>query len=239
MSRLTAAHLEAHLPPAAQARLATLRQQSLAEVFPAVARQVGRAKLAPGDSAARGLRETASAELGEGQPAAGPAGWTVDQAVRALLLVGVESPEVLELYRYGDAAEKHAVLRALSVAEVAGRLGDRALPIVADAIRANDQRLLAAALGPYATEWLPPASFRQAVLKCVFAGVPLAVVDGLPSRVDDELVRMMRDFAAERTAAGRDVPADLQPYLRPDLAADRQPDLSAALSPVSPPRRGV
>jgi hypothetical protein len=97
--------------------------------------------------------------------------------------------------------------------EISAHLGETALPLVADAIRTNDQRLLAAALGPYATEWLPPASFRQAVLKCVFAGVPLAVVDGLPGRADDELVRMMKDFAAERTAAGREVPVDLQPYL--------------------------
>jgi hypothetical protein len=60
------------------------------------------------------------------------------------------------------------------------------------------------------------------VLKCVFAGVPLKAVDGLPERVDDELVRMMTDFAAERTAAGRDIPADLEPYLT-----------------ASSPRRGV
>jgi hypothetical protein len=189
MSRLTAAYLADHLPPDARAQLAELRRHPLAEVFPAVARKVGRARLKTAEE------------------------WTVDQAVRALLLVGSDAAEVLEIYRFGDAAEKQAVLRALGVVEVTAQLGEGALPIVSDAVRTNDQRLLAAALGPYATDWLPQASFRQAVLKCVFAGVPLAVVDGLPERADAELVRMMKDFAAERTAAGRDVPVDLQPYL--------------------------
>ncbi len=101
------------------------------------------------------------------------------------------------------------MLKALPVLD----LEDAALPITEDAIRTNDQRLLAAALGPYATKWLPQAAFRQAVLKCVFAGVPLAAVDGLPQRVDDELLRMMKDFAAERSAAGRVIPEDLVPYL--------------------------
>jgi hypothetical protein len=185
VSRLGAAELE--LSAEAAAWLVEARRQPIAEVFPAVARTVGRAEIRPG--------------------------WTTDQAVRALLLVGAPASEVLLIYRYGDAAEKQAVLQALSLDEISTALGDQALPIVDDAIRTNDQRLLAAALGPYATKWLSQASFRQAVLKCVFAGVPLAAVDGLPERADDELVRMMTDFAAERAAAGREIPADLEPYL--------------------------
>jgi hypothetical protein len=183
----TAAELRDELPGAAAAWLAEARDEPLAGLFPAVARKVGRAALGNG--------------------------WTVDEAVRALLLIGTDPAELTKLYRYGDAAEKRAILRALGLHEVAGAVGSEALEIVADAIRTNDQRLLAAALGPYATEWLPQAAFRQAVLKCVFAGVPLATVDGLPGRADDELRRMMSDFAAERTAAGREIPADLQPYL--------------------------
>jgi hypothetical protein len=44
-------------------------------------------------------------------------------------------------------------------------------------------------------------------------GIPLADIAGLDRRTDEELLRMMRSFAAERTAAGRDVPADLLPLL--------------------------
>ncbi len=182
-----ATELELLLPASARVWLAEARRQPLATAFPAAARKVGRTRLGPG--------------------------WSADQATRALLLVGAPASEVQDVYRYGDAAEKLAVLHALSVADVADALQDEALPIIEDAIRTNDKRLLAAALGPYATQYLPQPAFRQAVLKCVFADVPLAVVDGLPKRVDQELIRMMSDFATERSAAGRDIPADLEAYL--------------------------
>ena len=52
--------------------------------------------------------------------------------------------ELAELYRYGDAAERRGVLRALPYLD----LGDRGLGLIDDAIRTNDTRLIAAALGP-------------------------------------------------------------------------------------------
>jgi hypothetical protein len=39
--------------------------------------------------------------------------------------------------------------------------------------------------------------------------VSLTAASGLAARADDELARMARDFAAERRAAGRPVPTDL------------------------------
>jgi hypothetical protein len=198
---MTTEELKRRLPRQAQAWLAAVSGQPLAEVFPAVVRAVGRAPLPPPAAGHEG-------------PASGES-WTTDQAVRTLLLVGVAAGDLAEVYRFGDSAEKLAVLKALPLLE---GVGDGALPLTHDAIRTNDQRLLAAALGPYATRWLPQAEFRQAVLKCVFAGLPLAAVDGLPDRADAELSRMMKDFAAERTAAGRVIPADLVPYLSPAVS---------------------
>ena len=134
--------------------------------------------------------------------------WTIDDAARTLMLVaggsGIEA-ELAELYRYGDAAERRGVLRALPFLD----LGDRALYLVDDAIRTNDTRLIAAALGPYATEHLPDASYDQAVLKCVFVGVPITGIDGIPSRVTPDGARMLGAFVHERVAAGRDVPAEV------------------------------
>ena len=77
------------------------------------------------------------------------------------------------------------------------------VPLLHDAIRTNDTRLVAAALGPYAGH-LDDAAWRQAVLKCVFMGVPLAAVDGLDERADAELAAMLAALADERAAAGRD-----------------------------------
>ena len=88
-------------------------------------------------------------------------------------------------------------------------LGDRGLSLVDDAIRTNDTRLIAAALGPYATEHLSDASYDQAVLKCVFVGVPITGLDGIPERVTPDGARMLGAFVHERVAAGRDVPAEV------------------------------
>ncbi|MCW6007359.1 EboA domain-containing protein [Micromonospora sp. CPCC 205371] len=134
-------------------------------------------------------------------------GWGADVAARAVLLGALPAERVAaeagEAYRYGDAAEKRAVLKALPLLPIGGD----AVPLLHDAIRTNDTRLVAAALGPYATHLDPPA-WRQAVLKCVFMGVPLSAVDGLGERADAELAGMLASFAEERRAAGRDVPAD-------------------------------
>ncbi len=159
---------------------------ALRTVFPGVGRRVGRG---PSDTP----------------------GWTVDDVARVELLKAAPggAAEMPDLYRYGDAAEKRAVLRGLSVVDI----GDAGLDLVADALRTNDTRLVTAAMGEYAAEHLDDAAYRHGVLKCVFMGIPLAEVAGLDRRTDDELLRMMRSFAAERTAAGRDVPADLRPLL--------------------------
>jgi len=158
--------------------------------FPMVGRKVGRDPL---------------------EPQADPAdvhGWTIDDAARTLLLVaagdGAEA-ELAELYRYGDAAERRGILRALPYLPIA----DRGLGLVDDAIRTNDTRLIAAALGPYATEHLPDAAYDQAVLKCVFVGVPITGLDGIPERVTPDGARMLGAFVHERVAAGRDVPAEV------------------------------
>lgn len=122
--------------------------------------------------------------------------------------------ELADLYRFGDADERRAVLLSLSHLERTGRgPGDRCLPLVHDALRTNDPRLVAAALGDFAAARLDDAAWRQGVLKCLFVGVPLRLVAGLDARVDDELVRMVGDHADERRAAGRPVPDDALPLL--------------------------
>jgi hypothetical protein len=130
-------------------------------------------------------------------------GWTTDEAARALLLACLPAREINEVYRYGDTAEKLAVLKALPLLPI----GDSAVPLLEDALRTNDTRLVAAALGPYADR-LGQDAWRQAVLKCVFMGVPLAAVHRLTERADRDLAAMLGAFADERHAAGRGMPPD-------------------------------
>ena len=132
---------------------------------------------------------------------------------RVLLLhaAGADAFTAARLYHEGTADERRAVLHALPHLDVA----DAGLALVEDALRTNDTRLVAAAVGPYAARRLGAHAWRQALLKCLFTGVPLDAVAELPARArgDGELARMLRDFARERTAAGRVVPADLDRVL--------------------------
>ncbi|WP_026127112.1 EboA domain-containing protein [Nocardiopsis xinjiangensis] len=120
--------------------------------------------------------------------------------------------EVADLYHHGDSGERRAVLRGLAVLDTAAAPVAREL--MADALRTNDTRLIAAAAGGPATDLLEAHAWRQAVLKCLFVGVPLAGVRGVPERVDAELVRMCADYAEERERAGRSVPDDVRLVLR-------------------------
>ena len=150
-------------------------------------------------------------------------GWRTDDAARVLLLasfVWQDSGFLRGLYDHGDADEKRAVLLALDLIGV----DDGALAIVEDALRTNDTRLIAAALGRYGAQYLAPSAYRQAILKCVFCGIPLAAVSGLADRADAELARMLADFAQERAVAGRVVPDDVWAVLA------RFPSSSSSLS---------
>ncbi|WP_329335563.1 EboA domain-containing protein [Streptomyces sp. NBC_01352] len=130
-------------------------------------------------------------------------------AVRVLILHAAlaDTDALTRVYLQGTAAERRAVLHALPHLVP----GPDALPLVEDALRTNDTSLLAAAVGPYAARHLPVHQWRHAVLKCLFTGVPVDVVADLDRRAhgDAELARMLGDYAAERTAAGRPVPEDL------------------------------
>ncbi|GGW24566.1 EboA domain-containing protein [Streptomyces xantholiticus] len=134
-------------------------------------------------------------------------------AVRTLLLVearpGLDT--LTRLYQQGSAAERRAVLQALPALVD----GPCAVHLVDDALRTNDTRLVSAAVGPYAAAHLGPHAWRHAVLKCLFTGVPLDAVADLAVRAagDAELARMLIDYAAERSAAGRDIPHDLDRVL--------------------------
>lgn len=184
------------------------------------------------------LFASAGRRCGRADLAAAP-GWSADEAARVLLLVdlatvttGAElAAAVVDCYHHGDAAERRAVLRALPLLPI----GDRAVPLLADAIRTNDTRLLAAALGRYARH-LDQPSWRQAVLKCVFTGVPLAAVHDLDARADAELLIMLAGLHDERVAAGRTLPDDALALLR-RLRAAAAPGTGATSSAATTTRQ--
>ncbi|WP_194908138.1 TIM barrel protein [Catenulispora rubra] len=133
--------------------------------------------------------------------------WSVDEAVRALLLYAVPAErraEVLwDVYTRGDPAERRAALKALPLLPGLAVGSGRAL--VEDALRTNDATLITAALGPYAAAHLEPDALRQAVLKCAFLSVPFSAVPEVIALADAELAALLSDYARERVLAGRDV----------------------------------
>ncbi|MBE2999136.1 EboA domain-containing protein [Nocardiopsis sp. HNM0947] len=168
----------------------------IAVLFPAAARRVSRGAGPSGDPD-------------------GVLGPTLEDLVRLELLracaaataPGPFADEVSDLYHHGDSGERRAVLRGLGLLDPAA--APLARELMADALRTNDTRLVAAAVGGPAADLLDLHAWRQAVLKCLFTGVPLAGVRGVPERVDAELVRMCADYAEERERAGRPVPDDV------------------------------
>ncbi|MGW7298047.1 EboA domain-containing protein [Streptomyces sp. NPDC054829] len=149
-------------------------------------------------------------------------------AARVLILhaARADTEAVTRVYRQGTGPERRAVLHALPHLVP----GPDALPLVEDALRANDTSLVAAAVGPYAARHLDAHQWRHAVLKCLFTGVPVTAVADLARRArgDAELARMLGDYAAERTAAGRPVPEDLNRVLALTEAGSPPPPPGAA-----------
>lgn len=193
-------------------RLIAADPDRIAELFPAAGREVGRAPLAP-DTDPLGLT----------------AGTTDDVAREALVAALLRAlppeeaaAELADLYRYGDDAEQRGVLRGLGAAEASGSLATSADPtaiadpvvtiglrLAADALRTNDPRLVAAALGPFAAARLDQHAWRHGVLKALFMGIPLDAVAGLDRRADAELARMAAGLIAERRAASRPITDDM------------------------------
>jgi hypothetical protein len=232
VSELMDPRLQDVLDADAQERLRALSEEVAADParirvrHPAAARMVGRGALDPSDPA-------------------GLLGPTVDDAVRAVLVAALARglrhdedalvDEVSDLYRYGDADEKRSVVRALSLLDI----GAAGLPLVSDALRTNDVRLVSAALGAYGGEHLPQDAWRQGVLKCLFVEVPLAAVARLEQRQDAALAAMVAAYAHERVAAGRTVPADVWLVLAGHPEAVAGTPLRSELESPYPDRRAA
>jgi hypothetical protein len=144
-----------------------------------------------------------------------PSGWGLDGLARAALLIEFLAassterhvPLVRELYLKGDEREQAAVLRSLALLPDPARF----LEIGTDGCRTNVRDVFEAIAceNPYPAAHFPDAAFNQLVLKAYFVGVPVSRVVGLERRKTPELRRMASDYASERRAAGRSVPADI------------------------------
>jgi hypothetical protein len=175
--------------------------------YTAAPKHVGRAPLA--------LTESERAALIAAAPDLRCDRWTVDDAARAFLLLSAAQrlgPEAfvhlaIECYERGDSREQQSWLRGISLLPEA----DRFTAVAVDACRTNIVPLFEAIAceNPYPARHFPERQFNQLVLKALFNSIALARIVGLQTRVNADLSRMARDYAAERRAAARPVPSDI------------------------------
>jgi hypothetical protein len=141
--------------------------------------------------------------------------WALDDFARAALLLragesldlAVQAEVVDRGYQRGDTRQRQAVLRALPLLPHP----ERFLAIAVDAARSGVPPLFEAIAceNPYPAAHFPALNFNHLILHALVTGVALDLVEGLGARVTPDLVRMANEYAAERRAAGRRVPADL------------------------------
>jgi hypothetical protein len=189
------------------AAAATTTPDAFASAFANASRHAGRSALSLTPADESRLRELGVTwSLGR---------WALDDLARAALLLragdvldGHELADLIDrVYRKGDTRERQAVLRALPLL----REPVRALPVAIDAARSGIPPLFEAIAceNPYPSMHFPALNFNHLVLQALVTGVALDRIVGLGARVTPDLVRLANDFAAERRAAGRRVPGDI------------------------------
>jgi plasmid stability protein len=138
-------------------------------------------------------------------------GWSVVDAARVLMISGLPSKGFPERFRMlcrsADVAELVALYRGLPLYPEPASLE----PQVGEGLRSNMRSVFEAIAhrNPYPRAHFDDHRWNHMVLKALFIGAPLAPIQGLDERANPELARILCDFAHERWAAGRPVPAEL------------------------------
>lgn len=160
-----------------------------------------------------------------------PHGWSVVDAARVLMISGLPSKGFPERFRMlcstADVAELVALYRGLPLYPEPASLE----PQVGEGLRSNMRSVFEAIAhrNPYPRAHFDEHRWNHMVLKALFIGAPLAPIQGLDERANPELARILCDFARERWAAGRPVPAELWRCVGRFAEGEAIDDLSRAL----------
>jgi hypothetical protein len=145
-----------------------------------------------------------------------PEAFSLPDFVRAVLLLRATGAApasqhvaiTTEAFRRGDNAERVALLRALPLLPEPARFVELAV----EACRTHVLDVFAAIAcdNPFPARHFAELNFNQLVIKALFVELSLARVIGWRDRANPELRRIAADYEAERRAAGRSVPSDIQ-----------------------------
>jgi len=182
------------------------RPQQLAIAIGLAPRKVGKADL-----------DLTAAEIQAAQdvrPSLDAGGWSVDQAVRILLVLasadadrGAFAESIERIFAAAEIGEQIALLRGLPLLPEPEQL----VPYAAEGIRSAMQPIFEAVAhrNPYPRERFSEAQWNQMVVKTLFIGSRLSPIQGLDDRRNADLAQMLVDYAAERRAAGRSISPEL------------------------------
>lgn len=156
-----------------------------------------------------------AAELGAANaahPGWNPSDWSLDGAARVLALLRYAGNRPFaqmfkDLRRTSDVAEMVALYRGLPLYPEPDALGFE----VGEGLRSNLRPVFEAIAhnNPYPRDHFDDHRWNHMVLKALFVGSELAPIIGLRERANEELARILVDYAQERWAAGRPVTPEL------------------------------
>ena len=202
-------------------------KKSLFIAFGLVPRKVGKTDLALSEVDRNAAEAT--------RPGWSPVGWSLDQLVRTYFVLCLPSTDI------------ESYVRTLDLMFSTGEVGElvalyQALPLLpepkahvlraAEGVRNNIKAVFAAVCqnNPFPSEQFNDDQWNQLILKCLFIGMTLRPVIGVDERANAKLMGMLVDFAHERRAAHRPIPAELWRCVGP-FADDRAvEDLRIALT---------
>lgn len=173
------------------------------------------------------------AAAGHCLPGWSPRAWSLVDAGRILLLAELPAQadlvarQLRMLCETAEVGEAISLYRGLPLYPCAQALE----PQVAEGLRGNVRDVFEAIAhdNPYPRACFDEHRWNHMVLKALFIGSALAPIQGLDARANDELARIMLDFAHERRAAGRPVPPDIWRCVGPFARGAALEDLRRAL----------
>ena len=181
-------------------------QRVFFSAFSAVPRYTGKQQLQLNEADINTARENYPGWL--------PQFWTVDDIGRCLLVLSLaqrEKEQYLQtferVFAAADVGELVALYQMLPLLPYPEQYRLRA----AEGIRSNMTVVFnAVALrNPYPARYFDELAWNQMVLKALFVGSPLHLIEGLDRRTNPALSQMLIDYARERWAAGRSVSPEL------------------------------
>lgn len=140
--------------------------------------------------------------------------WSKDQLCRAFLLLALDTGNIEDfqrdietIFKTADNRESQAIYASFSLFKSSEIWKQRAT----EAIRSNVGLIFDAMAfnNPYPAMHFNDTAWNQVVLKAIFSDKSIWGITGLADRRNERLALTLSDFAHERWAAGRTLPADV------------------------------